>query len=238
MIDIHSHIIPGVDDGAQTAELAVKILEEAKKAGLRTIIATPHYSEELHRSGTIDKNFEIVREEALRLNIAFLKGYEIKIRHYPAQMPEDYSALTLGGSRYLLLELPHDRVPSYTLDLLYNLQLKDFIPIIAHPERCRRLAGNKQLFSEISDMGCLLQVDAASIIGANGRGAKRFAKRIITSGKAAFVASDAHDPIGYSNWYVKAYKKVKKWIGTRKADELFIHNAEELLPSNAAASTR
>lgn len=236
MIDIHSHIIPGVDDGPQTAELAAEILEEAKKAGLSTIIATPHYTEELHRDGTIDKNFEIVSEEALRLNIAFLKGYEIKIRHYPAQMPEDYSALTLGGSRYLLLELPNDRVPSYTLELIYNLQLKNFIPIIAHPERCRRLAGNKQLFAEITDMGCLLQVDAASIIGANGRGAKRFAKRIITSGKAAFVASDAHDPVGYSKWYVKAYKKVQKWIGRQKADELFIHNAEELLLPSAQAS--
>ncbi len=238
MIDIHSHIIPGVDDGPQTAELAAEILEEAKKAGLRTIIATPHYSEELHRNGTIDKNFEIVREKALRLNIAFLKGYEIKIRHYSAQMPEDYSDLTLGGSRYLLLELPHDRVPSYTLELLYNLQLKDFIPVIAHPERCRRLAGNKQLFLEIADMGCLMQVDAGSIIGANGRGAKRFAKRIITSGKASFVASDAHDLAGYSKWYVKAYRKVKKWIGTQKADKLFVHNAEELFTPSVPASTR
>ncbi len=238
MIDIHSHIIPGVDDGAQTTELAIEILKEAKKAGLKTIIATPHYSEELHRDGTIDRNFEIIREEALRLDIALFKGYEIKIRHYTAQMPEDYSGLTLGDSRYLLLELPRDRVPSYTLELLYNLQLKSFIPIIAHPERCRRLAVNKQLFAEMTDMGCLLQVDAASIIGANGRGVKRFAKKIITSGKAAFVASDAHDPAGYSNWYVKARKKVQKWIGTQKADELFIHNAEELLLPSARASTR
>lgn len=237
MIDIHCHIIPGVDDGPRTAEQAAEILEEAAKAGITTIIATPHYSGELHRNGTVDHNFELVRKEASRRNITFLKGYEIKIRHYPAQMPEDYSDLTLDGSRYLLLELSRDRVPSYTLELLYDLQLKGFMPIIAHPERCDRLAGNRQLFKDIVDMGCLLQVDAASIIGANGRGAKRFVKRIITSGKATFVASDAHEPTGYSNWYVKAYKKAQKWIGKQMADELFAYNAAELFGQNKEVFT-
>ncbi|HEX2946630.1 MAG TPA: CpsB/CapC family capsule biosynthesis tyrosine phosphatase [Clostridia bacterium] len=237
MIDIHCHVIPGVDDGAKTVEQTAEILEQAARAGIRTIIATPHYSGELHRNGTVDRNFELARKEALRYNITFLKGYEIKIRHYPAQMPEDYSDLTLGGSKHLLLELSRDRVPSYTLDLLYDLQLKGFIPIIAHPERCSRLEGNKQLFNDLIDMGCLMQVDAASIIGVNGRGAKRFVKRIITSGNATYVASDAHDPSGYSKWYVKAYKKVQKWIGKQKSDELFMNNAAELVGQNIEAFT-
>ena len=233
MIDIHSHIIPGVDDGPPTMIIASQILSEASKAGVKTIIATPHYNKELHENGTVEQNFRLLQKEALQYDITIKMGYEIKIHQYAAQMPDDYYQLTLGDSRYILLELPFDKVPEYTFNLLYELQLKRLIPIMAHPERCSKLAKDKHLLSDLIETGCLFQVDAASIIGINGRTTKRFVRKIITSGKVSFAASDAHEPNGYSNWYIKAYKKVQKWIGKQKADDLFIYNPESILESIA-----
>lgn len=221
MIDIHSHIITGVDDGASSVAESAEMLSQAKKAGVGTIIATPHFNKELYGNGAVENNFKLAKNEAEKNSITLLMGYEIKIQNYPAQMPTDYEGLTLNGSRYILLELPFEKVPKYTLDLLYEIQMKKYIPILAHPERCLKLSREPFLFTEIIEAGCLLQVDAASIIGANGRKAKRFAKKIIKKGYVSFIASDAHSPVGYSRWYTKAYKKVQKWIGKQEAEKLF-----------------
>ena len=228
MIDIHSHVLPGVDDGASSLEAAKLMLAEAQKAGVRTIIATPHYSRELHENGMRDRVFDAVLDEALRFGIKLLKGYELKIHHYPARMPQDFSGLDLAGTKFILLEFPLDTVPSYTRELIYKVQLQGFVPIIAHPERCRKLARDKEMLDELLDAGCLLQIDASSIIGVNGGRARRFAKKLIKKGRASFVASDAHRPSGYSVWYTKAYKKVVKWVGQSRADALFCNNAADI----------
>ena len=225
MIDIHCHIIPGVDDGPQETEEARQMLSEAAKAGVKTIVATPHYSRELHGNGLVGQKFEFIQKEAARYGLNLLQGYEIKIHTYPARMPENFSDLTLGGTKYILVELPLDKVPSYTSELLYKIQLQRLIPILAHPERCSKLIKDKILFADIADTGCLLQVDASSILGRNGGASKRFAKKLIISGQASFVASDAHTPDGFSNWFINAYKKVEKWVGSLKADDLFRNNA-------------
>lgn len=236
MTDIHSHVLPGVDDGPRKMEETQAILAEAQKAGVQTLIATPHYSRELHENGMIDQVFDAVWNEAQRFGINLLKGYEIRIHHYPARMPEDFSGLDLAGTKFVLLELPHDTVPSYTPELIYRLQLKGFVPVIAHPERCRKLVGDKELFEELHESGCLMQIDAASIIGVNGGRAKRFARKLIKKDKATFVSSDAHSPGGYSVWYRKAYKKAAKWAGQDKADDLFRNNAADIFSSVAGGS--
>ncbi len=237
MIDIHSHILPGVDDGPSTKGEALQILSEAQKAGVKTIIATPHYSRGLYENGMVEQVYDVMRSEALRFGIELLRGYEIKIHHYPARMPVDFSDLDLSGTKFILLELPLDKVPSYAPEQIYKLQLKGFVPIIAHPERCRRLSLDKELFDELYDAGCLMQVDAASIIGVNGARAKRFARKLIKMNVASFVASDAHNPEGYSKWYCEAYKRVVKWLGTIEADDLFNNNAERIFGCVAAVSS-
>jgi protein-tyrosine phosphatase len=221
MMDIHSHILPGVDDGASSVAESVEMLVQAKKAGIGTIIATPHYNAELFQKGGIEEQYQLLKVEAEKHTIALLLGFEVKIQRYAAQMPKEYDRLTLGGSRYILLELPFENVPEYTVDFLYEMQLKRYIPILAHPERCMKLINRPSLFSQIVESGCLLQVDAASIIGENGRKAKVFSKKILKKGYVSFIASDAHNAEGYSKLYIKAYSKVQKWIGETKASEVF-----------------
>jgi len=221
MIDIHCHIITGVDDGAASMAESEEMMSQAKKAGVSTIIATPHFKKDLYDNGTVENQYRLVKSAAEKHNITLLMGYEIKIQNYQAQMPAGYEGLSLNGTRYILFELPFERVPEYTIEYLYELQLKKYVPILAHPERCLKLIREPLLFTEIIESGCLMQVDASSIIGVNGRKAKRFAKKIITKGYVSFIASDAHNPEGYSRWYVKAYQKVQKWIGKQKAEKLF-----------------
>jgi len=228
MIDIHCHILPGVDDGPQGIDEAFRMLHEAARIGVTAIITTPHYCRELHESGIVAEIFGLMRSEAAKYGITLLLGFEIKIHTYPARMPTDYSGLTLGGTRYILFELPRDRVPSHTQDLIYKMQLNKLIPILAHPERCAGLIKDKVLFADIVDSGCLLQVDASSILGHNGRAAKKFARKLIASGLAEFVASDAHNPRGFSDCFENAYKKVVKWVGCNIADNLFRNNAEKI----------
>lgn len=229
MIDIHCHILPGVDDGPLGMEETRQILAEAQKAGVKTIIATPHYSHGLYENGMVGQVFDRVKTEAKNYGIELYRGYEIKIHQYPARMPDDYRDLDLAGSKYILMELLFKDFPSYTFDLIYQLQINGFTVIIAHPERCRKLAAEKRIFEDMYDNGCLMQIDAASIIGVNGWGARLFAKEIIRSHKAAFVASDAHDPEDYSKYYVEAYKRVQKWVGRDAAEGLFGKNAQKII---------
>lgn len=213
-----------VDDGASSLDESEKMLLQAKKAGVGTIIATPHYDEELHKNGKVANHFDLLKRKAENCGITILLGYEIKIHDYQTQMPAEYDNLTLNGSRYILFELPFERVPKYTIELFYELQLKGYIPILAHPERCVKLIREPLLFMDIVESGCLLQVDASSLLGVNGRKAKRFARKIITKGYVSFIASDAHNSEGYSTWYASALKKVQKWIGKEKAEMLFCNN--------------
>lgn len=224
MIDIHSHIIPGVDDGAHNNEEADEMLISAAKAGVRAIIATPHFSIESFNYEKVSDSYRKLEERARLHNIELLLGYEIRIQEYSAKMPSDYSGLTLGSSRYVLLELPFTSVPRYTAELVYQLQINKLIPIIAHPERCIKLVKKIQLLDELIEDGCLMQIDASSISGLNGRKIKSFAKKIITSGKAYCIASDAHNAKGYSDIYMKAYKRTVRWVGQKEADKLFNEN--------------
>ncbi len=226
MFDIHSHIIMDVDDGAVSLDESEEMLHQAKKAGVGTIVATPHFNEELYQTGKIVNHFVLLKKEAEKYGITLLLGYEIKLHHYQIQMPSDYDGLTLNGSRYILFELPFERVPKYTIELFYELQLKGYVPILAHPERCTKLIREPLLFMEVIESGCLLQVDASSLLGVNGRKAKRFARKIITKGYVSYIASDAHHPEGYSTWYTSALKKVQKWIGREKAERLFDNNLD------------
>lgn len=236
MIDIHCHIIPGVDDGAHNAEEAEEMLVSAAKAGVTRIIATPHFSIDKFDHERVCEKYNRLKMKARLYNIELLLGYEIKIHEYPSRMPSNYSELALGCSRYVLLELPFTSIPKYTTELVYRIQISQLIPIIAHPERCIKLVKDPQLLDELIDHGCLMQIDAASIVGLNGRKIKRFAKKMITSGRADFVASDAHSAKEYSDIYMKAYKKTIRWVGKTEADKLFTENPRDVASNASKAS--
>lgn len=232
MIDIHSHILPGMDDGARNIQESIEMARKAVEQGVTNIIATPHY-----HKGKYDNHKEKVDGETRKLN-QVLDELEIPLKVWPGQeiritdeLLEDYhrnQILALNDSQYILLELPSHHVPRYTERLMYDLQIKRITPIIAHPERNLEIMRNPYLLERLIWHGAYSQITAGSITGKFGWRVKRFSKYLIDSGLTHFIASDAHN-VGKRGFHLKeAYKMVQKNFG-KEVVNVFNENAESVL---------
>lgn len=235
MIDIHSHIIYGTDDGAPTIEETVKMLRKAQDLGITTIIATPHYQENIFTLEGVQERLPYVAEKAREYGIVLKSGCEVYINPFIDRLVRENKLLLLNGADYILLELPYESIPLYTYDIIYKLQLQRISIIIAHPERNLNLIKDFTQFSNILKRGCMMQMDAGSIAGVYGSTVEEFAKKLIKQRMVHFVASDAHCTKDYDDWYLKAYKKVCRWAGIEYADKLFTSNPQLILDNDRSS---
>ncbi|ENH98099.1 protein-tyrosine-phosphatase [Gracilibacillus halophilus YIM-C55.5] len=214
MIDIHCHILPGVDDGSKHMEQSVEMAKTAVSEGIRTIIATPH-----HKNGTYDNyKFEII-EAVQQLNtrlqeenvpLTVLPGQETRIYGEMIQGIEDNELLPLNEtSGYLFVELPSNHVPRYTKQLMYDLQMQEIKPIIVHPERNKEIIENPDTLYELVKHGTLTQVTAASLAGKFGKKIKKFSTQLIDANLTHFIASDAHNTTTRGFVMQEAYRILK-----------------------------
>ncbi|MGE6257018.1 tyrosine-protein phosphatase [Heyndrickxia sporothermodurans] len=198
MIDIHCHILPGVDDGAKNLSESLAMARQAINEGIDTIIATPH-----HKNGKyINRKVEII-DRVQQLNKAFKKeGIDLTI--LPGQenrifgkILEEYAEgeiLTLTGiSVYLFIEFPSGHVPRYAKQLLYDIQLHGLVPIIVHPERNTQLMEHPNQLYDFVKNGATTQITAASLTGHFGKKIKKFTEQLIEANLTHFIASDAHN---------------------------------------------
>lgn len=229
MIDIHSHLIYGMDDGAPTMEESIKMLEQARELGINTIFATPHYQENLFQLDGITQNFMQLAEKAWEYGITLKMGCEVFINPFVDRLVEEERILLLNRANYILLELPYDSIPLYTYDTIYKLQLQRITIIIAHPERNMNLLKDFSLFVDLLERGCLMQIDSGSITGIYGKTVQSYARKLLKLKLAHFVASDAHCAKDYKERYIQSYELVRRWTGKKYADKLFIHNPELIL---------
>ena len=181
--DIHCHIIPGVDDGAQSMEQAQEMIQIAYESGTRNIIATPHYG--THRAkaskGTIAVNF-LELQMWMQVNYPDMKlylGQELSYKHGTEDALKRGAAFTLAGSRYALVEFEPEEEYSRIRDGLQAIQMAGYWPILAHAERCNRLAANVDYIEELVHMGVYIQVNARSITGENGWQCKSCTKKLL-----------------------------------------------------------
>ena len=229
MIDIHSHIIYRVDDGPCTIEQSISMILNAKKAGIKTIVATPHSHETIFVADRLSENYQELLYRIRDYEITLKLGYEVFINPSVPSMERKNISLTLDNTRYLLFELPFNTSPRDGFEVLTSLHLKDTIPILAHPERNRNFLKNFNELSGYIQAGCMIQIDAASILGIYGRDIRDFVKKLVKWKRVDFVASNAHCAEDYANWYLKAYREVSKWSGDENATRLFRSNAESIL---------
>lgn len=197
MIDIHCHILPNIDDGAQTLENSLEMAKTAINEGITTIIATPHHKNNQYineKSSILEKVNDlnaVLKQENLPLNI--LPGQEVRIY---GEVLEDYNkgeVLTLNHTKYLFIEFPSSSVPRYAERLLYELQTEGIIPIIVHPERNKELQEKPDLLYKFVKNGALTQVTASSVVGYFGKNVKKFSEQLIEYNLTHFIASDAHN---------------------------------------------
>ncbi|HHY71568.1 MAG TPA: capsular biosynthesis protein [Thermoanaerobacterales bacterium] len=215
MIDIHSHILPDIDDGAEDMETAIKMAEIAVSEGITKMIATPHFIEEdreIEKEKVLEKVNELnsaLKQQSIDLEI--LPGEEIFLTPNIAKLYEEDRILTLcNQKKYILIELPLMTIPLYAKDVIHSLTLKGLRVIIAHPERNREISKDMGKLKEFLKMGALVQVNTLSLMGVFGRRAKHTAQKIIRFGMANFLATDCHTPRSRSPRMQEARKRLSQ----------------------------
>ncbi|PAW30071.1 tyrosine protein phosphatase [Peribacillus simplex] len=237
MIDIHCHILPGVDDGSADMEESRNMARKAIEAGITQIFATPHHLNEKYVNVKNDIIDRVVRlNESFQLEnipLTIHHGQEVRIHREIFTSLEKEEILTLDDKgTYILLELPSGRVPTYTQEVIYELLLKGITPIVVHPERNKELIENHKLLFELVQEGALTQLTSGSIIGNFGKSIQSFSKKIIEHNLAHFIATDAHN-IGSRGFTLQhAYETITKAYGIQRT-LYFKENAEQLLKNQS-----
>lgn len=228
MIDIHAHILPGIDDGAADLETALQMAEIAAAGGIDAIIATPHVI-----SGVSTYNAHDIMEAVGNLNLHInRRGIPVKILpgaeyYLEPDLPGRYAGgelLTLNGSQYLLVELPPAQAPAYTRQVLYELQLQGLIPVIAHPERNYGFIREPEVLGGLIKRGSISQITTASLTGLFGRLIKKTAIHFLRRGWGHVIASDAHSCQRRIPELLTAEKELKKIGGDGFCRSLLVDN--------------
>lgn len=197
LIDIHSHILPGVDDGAADYEMSMRMLKCAADDGISAMILTPHDKPgHRHRhfsemAARMEKLQSMMAEEEIEIDLYM--GRELFYRSGVLEHMEEAQAGTLAGSRYLLVEFNPMEDYGYIRNGIYSLLMKGYYPVLAHVERYQNICAEKSGVSDLIDMGCYMQVNAGSVTGTFGLKTRQFVKHILKRGQVHFIASDAHD---------------------------------------------
>lgn len=231
--DIHCHIIPAVDDGAQSMEQAQEMICIAHESGTRNIIATPHYGTSRAKAskGTIAVNY-LELQEWVKVNYPDMKlylGQELSYKHGLEEQLNRGAAFTLAGSRYALVEFQPEDEFSRIRDGLQAVQMAGYWPVLAHAERCNRLAANVDYIEELVHMGVYIQVNARSITGDNGWQCKSCTKKLLKRELIHFVASDGHETKKRTPTMHKAIGQIEKRYGKQYAARLAITNPGKII---------
>ncbi len=235
MIDLHCHILHGLDDGAKSHDEAAEMAKMAEKDGITKIVATPH----LFRGDFTPDNLSIIEKklEELRyvlkknsIGVEIIKGAEVHISHNlidEIRKHRDY--LVLNGSTYLILEFPAGHVFSGIKELLFELLSEGMRPIIAHPERNYVFMRNHGLLYDLVQAGALTQANSGSFSGLYGRRVEEAACRFLELNLTHFIASDAHNPRPNGMWLSRAVQNVEERMGHEAASALVNENPHAIL---------
>lgn len=196
MIDIHSHILPGIDDGAKDIETSLKMLKLAEASGTEIIVATPHYIknryENTYEATEVIYNKLKLEAKAAGINIEILLGQEVMLEKHSLELCKEKKLRGINCSRYMLVEFPMDKLPADALDLIYELRLQNITPILAHPERYMYVLEDITQINDFAEEGCLFQINTGSLQGIFGKKVQSAATELISHGMVNFIASDAH----------------------------------------------
>ncbi|NND93384.1 MAG: capsular biosynthesis protein [Flavobacteriales bacterium] len=195
-VDVHSHLIPGIDDGSTDMEETLTMLRKFHELGYRKVITTPHVMSDFYRNTPtlIQAGLEEVRE-AIRteeIDIEIEAAAEYYLDDVFEELLERDEVLTFGSGRYLLFELPFIAEPANLSRAIFNMQLKEYKPVLAHPERYSFWFRDFEKFEELNDKGVILQVNANSLSGYYGPEVKKVADHLLEKGLIRMLGTDCH----------------------------------------------
>lgn len=192
MVDFHSHIIYGVDDGAKDIHISLDMIENAEKEGTKYICATSHYLLGEYEPDREDY-FNKLRELKEKSNIEIVSGLEVYMDPKLPELYKEKKIWTINDGPYMLIEFPMRDVPKYSMDILYELTILGIKPIIAHPERNIKLINNIDILMDFIDEGYLLQLNANSLLGKHGQAEKAFGEELVKRNMVHILGSDGHN---------------------------------------------
>ena len=226
MIDIHCHILPGIDDGSQNMESSLQMARIAVNDGIKTIIATPHIDRVDYPQNALIDGINLLNgvlwKQQIPLTILF--GGEVQA-HIALAIGDVFC---LAGGTAMLVEFPHSYLPGDAVELITNLRAKAIIPIIAHPERNTQIAEEPWLLKPLIDQGSKIQITAESITGELGMAAKTCANYLLQNNMVNYIATDSHSPGFRKPILSKAVHKASKMIGKQQAQKLV--SAPDIFP--------
>ncbi len=227
MIDIHCHILPGVDDGAADLVEAVKMAKIALADGIARIVATPHIREPLidRQSLSICNEMLTRRLEKKLIPVDIFLGGEVSV-YLDSSV---FNLYTINGTKYILIEFPYGHLPQNTGETLFNLTVNGFLPIIAHPERNASILKKPDILLNLLHMRVLVQITAGSITGMFGPDTRACARFLLQKGVVSFIASDAHSAGHRRPVLSKGVQAAGKIIGRENALKLVTTNPEAML---------
>jgi protein-tyrosine phosphatase len=239
MIDIHSHILPGIDDGARSLDEALSMLRMAIDGGVTTQVLTPH----IHMGRfdntkqAIEQRFNVFRDKVngANLPIKLLLGAELRIGPEIMALAAADAIPCLGevdGKKTFLLEFPRNEIPFGSDNLVRWLLNKDYLPIIVHPERNSTFLHHRDKLQVFIDLGCPLQITASSLTGKFGANVQQMAEELLVAGKVSVIASDCHNLKGRSPDLFAGFNHAKSLIGQHKATALVNDMPKALTLSN------
>lgn len=233
MKDIHTHILPGIDDGPKDFEESLEMLRIAERDGITDILLTPHIAEEFIY--TLDKSESLFDELSVLasqngIGVKLHRGYEVRLdKDLIARYTGEIKRLTVNGhGRHILLELPFMDIPVYLEEAVRFFTADNIVPIIVHPLRNYRIANNISIIYKLSDLGCLFQFNKDAVLDDYTYKTSHIVFRLLKEGLVHFIASDAHTSVSRTPRLSKAKMRIEKRFSNIEAEKIFEENPSAL----------
>lgn len=233
MIDIHCHILPGVDDGAKDLYESLEMARIAESDGIKTIINTSHYHPDFEYV-VGDKLLEALNNfnnklKENNINVNVLIGNELYYSDDLLEYMDKKEFFTLNNSKYILIEFSPTRFPKNLCDVIYEIKIRGYVPILAHVERYSEVQENTNLINEAIKEGALIQVNASSVLGKGPSQCNKVCEVLLKHNMVHFVGSDAHGSNRRRPLIKDAHEYVYKKYGESRAKMLFLDNPDSII---------
>ncbi|WP_224360747.1 tyrosine-protein phosphatase [Hyalangium versicolor] len=236
-VDLHCHLLPGVDDGAKTLEDSLEMARALVDLGFATVAPSPHARPEYAAPELVESRLMELREalERERIPLTLGRNAENVLDDVFLRSLGTPAARMLGTGPYVLVELPYTTPVPALLDVLFRIRTKGVRPVIAHPERCLEFE-RKGRAAEAVRSGALLQLDVGALTGRYGGTAKKLARAFLEDGLYALGATDLHAPVGARDWVGRALAELRSRAGEQAFERLMRGNPTRLLVGEALES--
>jgi protein-tyrosine phosphatase len=230
-VDLHLHLLPGVDDGARSVEDSLEMARALVALGFSVAAPSPHNQPHYASPAECAERLEALQGQLRDAGIALELHSNSENQFIDASLLEKApgpEGRRIGTSRALLVEAPYTTPLPSMRDLVFRLKLKGVQPVIAHPERCMEFE-RKGRAADLANAGALLQLDLGSLTGRYGDKAKKLAHGFLSEGLYAIAASDLHSPVGAEKWVGEAIAALEKQAGSTGLEQLLAVNPAKLL---------